>query len=80
MSPKRYVNVAVINFEKNPIREGKKIPLKCVTTLYRKYSPQLKESTELKVNCMQGFKEFISQLLWEVEIGHVEIIFDKSLL
>ena len=71
---------AVTNVEENLARGGRRLPLKCVNTLYINYFPWLEGSPGLKVDDVKRFQDLIGHICWSVKIGHVDILLDIPLL
>ena len=80
MSSEKYVLAAVRNVEESLAKHGLRLPTKCYTPWPTNCRPELEISAELKSDGVQYYQELIGVLRWAVELGHVNILLETSLL
>jgi len=80
ISAEKYVKTAVENVENKLIKEGRKLPIKCVTPTTYKYRPEEDETPELEGEAITYYQELIGILRWAIEIGRLDLLLEVSLL
>jgi len=76
----QYVQVAVKNVKGYLAERGQKLPAKAETPIQTSYQPELDVSEELGSNEAAYYQSLIGVLRWMVELGHVDICLEVSLL
>ncbi|KAI2499403.1 Reverse transcriptase (RNA-dependent DNA polymerase) [Fragilaria crotonensis] len=81
MSSEEYVKAAIVNVETALDATGQRLlPSRCTTPMQANYRPELDDTSELKVDGVRNFQELIGVLRWAVELGHIDIAMEVSML
>ena len=80
MSSDKYVKAAIENVEKELQGVNQRLPSKCRTPMAAGYRPERDVSAELTSEGVQRYQELIGVLRWAVELGHVDILLETSML
>ena len=83
LSPSKYVNQAVQNCQTHLNKKlgGMfKIPVKAANPFPEKYSPDTDVTDPLDPECSSFFQHLIGVMRWMVELGHVDIMVEVSML
>ena len=79
MNAKKYVKAEVINLEPMPTKRDMQLSTSH-SPIPKNYNPSEDVSNELNTQGVQAYQELIGELLWEVEIGIVDIFLEVALL
>ena len=80
MSADKYVKSAVENLKLKLSKSNCRLPYRCDTSMATTYHPSEDVTKEMNAESLQVYQELICILLWEVEIGGVDILLELSLL
>jgi hypothetical protein len=80
MTSDNYVATAVKNLEERLVKQGLRLPSKCVTPLASGVRPEMDMSPELTPLGIQQYQELIGILHWACELGCVDILMEVSAL
>ena len=80
MTSKDYVKHAIKNVEGTLLKKNMKLQSNATTPMAKSYKPELDNSEELDADDITLYQEMIGILRWAIEIGHVDILTEVSLL
>ena len=74
MSTEKYARAAVENVEKNIAKSNQHLPTRCKTPIMSGYPPETDTFPELKDKGVTYYQEMVGLLIWEVDMGRVDIL------
>ena len=74
ISAEKYVRYDVDNVEQNLTKSNQHLPTRCKTPIMSGYPPETDTFPELKDKGVTYYQEMVGLLIWEVDMGRVDIL------